>query len=195
MARQVLRHPITKQDLDELAAKRRGTYEEPDWLYKANAATPLGWFCERGHHFMTTYHSIVINDWWCPTCQREENANSQVYVNGARTSAAQRIIADMIRGELNYPCGRRRVDVAIFIDDTKIAVEYDSWYYHGNRTGEDTKRDDELLGAGWKIIHIRANYLIPSLDIINAAIERVLAGSIIEIVLMKDWGRGPIFTP
>ena len=50
----------------------------------------------------------------------------------------------------SYAVGRKRVDVALEVDDLWIAVEYDAWYWHAGREELDIQRDDFLLERGWQ---------------------------------------------
>jgi hypothetical protein len=63
-------------------------------------------------------------------------------VNGALVSRNQRILCDMIEGKLNGArVGRYTIDVTKEIRGTKIAVEYDAWFYHGVSADRDSLKD------------------------------------------------------
>jgi len=96
----------------------------------------------------------------------------------------------MLSGQLNYPFDNLRIDVALPAD--KIAIEYDAWYWHGYRLEQDDLRDQELLSAGWQILHIRSNSSLPTQPELHAAISRLTSTNdrVVEIVL-DDWGHGP----
>jgi len=111
-------------------------------------------------------------------------------VNDAYASPLQRQLCDMVDGELNYPEDNRRIDVAL--PQWRVAIEYDAWYWHGYKLEEDALRDQELLDAGWKILHVRSNARLPTRPELWAAISRLQLGKeqVLEIVL-DDWGKGP----
>ena len=62
------------------------------------------------------------------------------YGNSYKT--LQRDLCAMLDGELNSRFGRRNIDVALDLDGTKIAVEYDAYYWHAGRDAHDAKRDE-----------------------------------------------------
>ena len=97
----------------------------------------------------------------------------------------------MLGGELNHPFGRYSIDVALSVDGVAIAVEYDSWYWHSHRQIDDAQRDDELLAAGWRVLRVKSNELLPSLEQLDAAISRLLTGENQVEIVLDDWGKGP----
>jgi very-short-patch-repair endonuclease len=112
-------------------------------------------------------------------------------VHGQQVSQVQRDLFETLGGELNQPFGRYNIDVALSISDVGIAVEYDSWYWHSHRQEKDAQRDEELIAAGWRVLRIKSNTLLPAREQLDAALARLLKGeSRVEIVL-DDWGEGP----
>jgi very-short-patch-repair endonuclease len=97
----------------------------------------------------------------------------------------------MLGGELNKPFGSYNVDVALRVEGVSIAVEYDSWYWHAEREENDAQRDAEMIAAGWRVLRVKSNELLPTREQSDAALEQLLTGdSKVEIVL-EDWGVGP----
>lgn len=170
--------PKTPSDYRVLA-KSRGF----QWLGSepSNVDTPTTWRCSHGHEWEATY-AHVRQGTGCPTCLG--------MVNDAYASPLQRQLCDMVDGELNYPEDNRRIDVAL--PQWRVAIEYDAWYWHGYKLEEDALRDQELLDAGWKILHVRSNARLPTRPELWAAISRLQLGKeqVLEIVL-DDWGKGP----
>ena len=96
----------------------------------------------------------------------------------------------MLNGELNKPFGLYNIDVALHIEGSAIAVEYDSWYWHAGREERDARRDAKLIAAGWCILHVRSNTLLPTRKQLDAAIARLLAGERQIGIVLDDWGKG-----
>jgi very-short-patch-repair endonuclease len=50
--------------------------------------------------------------------------------------------------------GRRRCRIDLSYPDSKIAIEVDSWEYHGTRSAfdDDRARADDLVVAGWRVL-------------------------------------------
>ena len=88
---------------------------------------------------------------------------------------------------LNYACDRSIFDIALFIDENKIDIEYDGWYWHQD-TQKDRNRDEHFKLYGWKILRIKSANKIPTKDQLIEAINRLIKNgySYTEIVL-DDW--------
>ena len=142
------------------------------------------WQCSAGHKWQANYHNIQQGT-GCPTCVD--------MVNGVRVSKPQRSLCKMLDGELNVPCSVYRIDVAVIADGVNIAVEYDSWFFHAGKEEQETERDYVLIEAGWRVLHVRSNTLLPKSRQLDAAISRLLAGEVITEIVLEDWGQGRTF--
>lgn len=140
------------------------------------------WECPNGHHWQATYNMIQSGK-GCPDCHG-------TFINGRLASAQQIELANMLNGEVNFSVGSKAVDVAICVDGIKIAVEYDSWYWHGGKLDQDSVRIIEILGYEWSMLHIRSCSAIPTIEALNNAIELIVAGSKYEEIVLDDWGKG-----
>lgn len=106
-------------------------------------------------------------------------------------SGMQRRLADLLEGEINHRIGRRCIDVAIERDGVRIAAEYDAWYFHGGQGEKDESRDRDLAAQGWHVLRIRSAYTLPSLEELEAAVSRLVAGEERVVLTLPDWGVGP----
>lgn len=161
-------------------AKERGFIWNGDLPKNSHANSE--WRCVSDHTWMATYKNIK-SGCGCPNC-----LNSRI--NGIKSSKPQQAIFDMLGGIQNHKIGRLSIDIALQLPTTNIAVEFDGWYFHGNRLEHDKERSQSLNDAGWKVVSIKAGKLIPSLDVIQDAIYRLLAGSDYEEIIMPDWEKG-----
>ena len=66
------------------------------------------------------------------------------------------------------------LDCLLIINHIKIDVEYDGWYWHQNRQEKDADRDNKLFSLGYKVLRIRANKLLPTIEQIQNAINYLL---------------------
>ena len=153
----------TEEDYHKLA-KSRGFKWIGDMLPKT-VLDITWWECEEGHRWETRYHYIQQGS-GCPICKG--------MINGAYISKPQCELNGLLCGSLNYPEGRYRIDVAIMRKSQKIAVEYDCQYWHSGREEYDVRRDSFLVSKGWKILHVKANYLIPARKQLTTAIGHLL---------------------
>jgi len=92
--------------------------------------------------------------------------------------------------QYNYSLSRINMDMALFIDNIKIDIEYDSWKWHSGRLAYDRRRDEFTKSQGWKILRIRSNKKIPDITQIEDAICKLITTdrTFCEIIL-DDWGN------
>ncbi len=145
------------------------------------------WQCPEGHTWNTT-RATIARGRSCPVCKH--------YVNGHRTSAPQRELAEILDGELNVRIGRQSVDVAIERQGHKIAIEYDGWHWHGSEKAQayDKRKYKRVMSLGWKLIRICSANLLPSIERLERAISEAIEVGYAEITL-EDWGIGTVFDP
>lgn len=136
------------------------------------------WKCNSGHVWRATYNNIAKGS-NCPECVD--------MVNGVRVSSQQRALCDMVGGTLNYRVRRYSVDVAVISGDSKIALEYDAYYWHEKQATSDDRKTKFLIRAGWRVVRIKGGKSLPTQEQINAALASGL--EYCEIVL-SDWGAG-----
>lgn len=137
--------------------------------------------CPNGHTFKSNYNRVRYGH-GCPSCLD--------YANGYRTSREQKAIFSMIGGTLNHKVGRYAIDVALQLAQANIAVEYDTWWWHGNKQDNDERKTKSLIGQGWKVLRIKTNTMIPTFDQIQGCIFDLLAGADYAEIVMPDWGKG-----
>ena len=127
-------------------------------------------------------------------CEKIRNkvANSYFLSGKIRTSSQQIYLFNMIKklgynAILNYPESFLNLDVAVFIDNKKIDIEYDGWYWHQN-ISKDIARNHVLFKYGWNIIRILSNRLLPEKEQIQEAINNVLVkNKQIQLIQLDDW--------
>lgn len=86
-----------------------------------------------------------------------------------------------IYGENNcihsFPYDRLSLDCLLVINNQKIDVEYDGWYWHKNKVKEDNRRNRFLISRGFKVFRVKANYKLPSEEEIKECIDYLLDGN------------------
>jgi hypothetical protein len=171
--------PRSPADYHALAAERGFRWLGPD---VPSVLQPTGWACSTGHSWRTCFSKIQQGR-GCPTCAHMEN--------GARVSAPQRRLAQLLDGELNYRDGRYRIDVALVSETCRVAVEYDSWWWHAGRDQADEAREQVLLARGWRVLRIRSNTLLPPSEQLQEALDQLRGGAPRIVLTLPDWGIGP----
>ena len=166
---------ITASDYVELARWRGFT-----WLgeYPKSTSKKTEWQCSRGHQWEAAYQNIKSGT-GCPRCVN--------MINGVKASQAQIQIADALSAEVNYKVGRRYVDCAII--ESRVAIEYDCWFWHGHKSEEDYDRAQEIISCGWSVLCVKANRLLPTSELLAESIRQLSEHPYIELIL-DDWGSG-----
>lgn len=150
-----------------------------------NTLSPSEWKCKSDHTWLASYRAVkkMVQ---CPLCSD--------IVSGKKTSEQQRRISDILGGVLNYQVGAYNVDIVIMTETDKIAIEYDAWFWHARKQGADAKRDKYLIKMGWKVLRIKSNQQIPSLDTLENHVRLLREGADYSEIVLNDWGIGKIWT-
>ena len=53
------------------------------------------------------------------------------------------------------------LDYELNINDCKIDIEFDGWYWHKNSLERDRRRNYFLINRGYKVLRIRSNRILP----------------------------------
>ena len=172
--------PKTPEDYRLLAAERGFIWDE---VVVANTSEKSGWTCAKGHWFQSAYGTVKAGH-GCPQCLD--------MVNGAMVSKNQRLLCEMVAGELNgAKVGRFTIDVTKRIGNIKIAFEYDTWYFHSANLVRDRRKNQALLNDGWRIVRVLTEKLLPTQTQLDEAIALLLGGEMCVDIELVDWGIGP----
>ena len=165
-------------DYTELAKERGFKWIGPE---VGNSKSKTKWQCPNEHVWEATYNTILRGR-GCPHCL--DMVNSQL------VSKVQRDLQAIIGGELNYPFKNFFIDIAIFKNKIKIAVEYDAWYWHAGREDFDAQRDKIMMQAGWHILRVKSNSKLPTTAELDKAFDELLSGKKYYEIILDDWGIG-----
>ena len=124
--------------------------------------------------------------------------NCDLMRNKVRTSKQALDIDDIIQTKYNTQHNyntearvKRKINVDIAIIEHKIAIEYDSFYFHRlkrDQTQTEKIRTQKLLSAGWKLLTIRGDSDIPEPETILSNIAKLIdTEETYIIVTMDDW--------
>lgn len=88
----------------------------------------------------------------------------------------------------NYYESKLSLDILVVLENIKINVEYDSWYWHTK--SRDRRRDEFLKGKGYKVLRIKSGRKIPNKELLFSKIENLSYSKkkYSEIVL-NDWNE------
>ena len=100
---------------------------------------------------------------------------------GLPSSSIERRLVSMLQkiyGKENcfeqYIAGMNLFDCLLIVDNTKIDVEYDGWYWHKDRQKEDKRRDYYWMRRGYKILRYQSNGALPTPEQIKEDVEYLL---------------------
>lgn len=68
-------------------------------------------------------------------------------------------------------CGVYTLDYVLNIDDCKINIEYDGWYWHKDIVEHDEKRNKYVISQGYKVIRILTNGKMPEKEDLLKSVE------------------------
>lgn len=123
----------------------------------------------------------------------QEKIQKSLFERGkVRTSSQQVKIYELLKNDfntciLNYPYGSLFLDCYIEINNIKIDIEYDGWYWHQNKQ-KDIKRDKFLEKNGFKILRIKGHSKIPSKKELKSSINELINTNkyFIELIIEKE---------
>ncbi len=128
-----------------------------EWNYeKNNRLTPMDvlpnsnkkvwWKCNKGHEWQATVANRNKGN-ECPVCNSERKTSLPEYALAYYLEKAGLEVLHSYR-EKGY-------ELDIYIPSLKIAIEYDGYYWHKNRTGKDLKKNYKCKKDGIKLYRIR----------------------------------------
>lgn len=112
---------------------------------------------------------------------KEKLRNSLTKNGTCPTSKAQIKIYEMLceiygceNVSLNKPFGSLSLDCCLNVNDIIIDVEYDGWYWHKDRVEMDRRRNYYLIRKDVKVLRIRSNWEMPTIQQIKEAISQLV---------------------
>ena len=123
---------------------------------------------------------------------REKIAKTLYKNNNVPTSSQQYAIYNLLNDKysviLNYPLSRLNLDIALFLDNIRIDIEYDGWYWHKDKLNKDYARDVFVKSQGWKVLRIKSRCNIPTLEQLEEAINKLInSDRTFTQILLDDW--------
>lgn len=159
------------------------------------------------------YGSKVPTEFICPQCnnkfstkpeyiwsqETQSCGNCCTMRNSVMTSKPALLLDDKIQklGYLtlhNYTVwknGRFAINTDIALWQHNIAVELDSWYWHGHKQKADKLRLRKLHRLGWKTLQIKTNISLPNINQLKKSITDLINGAKQRTITIKsEWGTG-----
>jgi len=155
---------------------------------KASAKT-----CEEIKNIVAKRRKTMMEKYGVQCGLQLEKCKDNLFKAGTLSSSQQDFIYDVVEKEygnnnvsLNFPYSNLHLDMLIFINNIKIDVEYDSWYWHEFK--RDRKRDEFLKSRGFKILRIKSGKKIPSKKILFEKInELAITNLVYSEIILDDW--------
>lgn len=96
------------------------------------------------------------------------------------SSKSERLLIDMLKTTYGEQCCKEQyvldklfLDCLIIVNNIKIDVEYDGWYWHKKRKDEDKRRDYYVIKQGIKLLRYRSNKSLPSITMLKKDIQKL----------------------
>lgn len=125
--------------------------------------------------------------------QIKEKAIKTMYEHGTQKTSTQQLkVYEMIKNKhpdaiLNYPFSSLSLDIFVEINNVKIDVEYDGWFFHQDKQ-KDIKRDKFLQSQGFKTLRIRSGRLLPTEQELFDAIDYLVnTEHHFKEIILSDW--------
>ena len=118
-----------------------------------NSEKKVWWKCQKGHEWQATITNRNRGR-GCPICNSERQTSFPEYVI---VYYIKKYGLDVIH---SYKANGYELD--IYIPSRKIAIEYDGYFWHKNKTDKDLEKNQKCLQNGIKLYRIREG--LPSLN-------------------------------
>lgn len=109
---------------------------------------------------------------------QEKAALSLINNNNVPVSSEEKKMVKLIQSiygeEKCFPCfpeGKLIFDCMLMLDDIKIDIEYDGFYWHSQRKYQDRKRDEVVKKLGYKVLRVISKGAMPSKEEIIKSVE------------------------
>lgn len=88
---------------------------------------------------------------------------------------------------LNYSESYYVLDIVIFVNNVKINIEYDGWYWHRNKQKDDA-RNSVLFNLGWNIIRVQSGNMMPDPYELDKCIKNAIENNErLQFIKLSDW--------
>ena len=138
---------------------KNGNLKPEDFM--PNSHKKVWWRCNKGHEWIATIGSRNMGN-GCPFCQSEKN-----------TSFPEFVILYYLQKqgiEAIHSYKEKGYELDIYIPSIRIAIEYDGYFYHKNKTKKDLEKNLKCKKDGIKLYRIRED--LPSLN--NYSIDYIV---------------------
>lgn len=109
-----------------------------------------------------------------------------------RTSKQQLQLYEIVKlkypdAELNFPYEHCSLDVFICVNNIKIDIEYDCWYWHRDKH-KDVRRGKFLQTQGFKVLRVKSAYQLPTEQELFDAIDYLVnTEHYFKEIILSDW--------
>lgn len=145
--------------------------------FTVSSGKKVWWKCSKGHEWEATIHNRNKGR-GCPICKSERNTSFPEY---ALMYYFEKYGLDVLH---SYKGNGYELDV--YIPSKKVAIEYDGYYWHRNRTKKDLEKNSSCQKDGITLYRIREG--LPSLDDISMDFVVQNNQKELQIVLEKILG-------
>lgn len=114
--------------------------------FTVSSSKKIWWKCSKGHEWQSTIYNRT-NGRGCPICTSERSTSFPEY--------AIFYYLKKYNVEAIHTCKEQGYELDIYIPAKKIAIEYDGYFYHKNKTKKDLEKNLKCKNDGIKLYRIR----------------------------------------
>ena len=142
----------------------------------SNSNKKVWWKCHKGHEWQSTISNRTLGN-GCPVCNSERNTSFPEF---AVLYYLRKCGLDAI-----HSYKEKGYELDVYVPSQNVAIEYDGYYWHKNKTDQDLKKNAQCIADRIKLYRIREG--LPSLndsstDIIIQKNQKDLPKAIEEIL-------------
>lgn len=148
---------------DETKLSNKNKKVSSEWDYSKNKLTPdqihwlnrnnFWWKCKFGHSWRTSVHHRTRSKSECPSCKLPSSLPEiRIYCELTR----------LIKNVRHRYKTREKIECDVYLEDYKLGIEYDGFYFHKDRLSKDIKKNKNLEKLGYKILRVREDGLKPT---------------------------------
>ena len=126
-----------------------------------NSDQKVWWVCSKGHEWQTSV-AHRNNGRGCPICDSQQH-----------TSFPEYALVYYLRKyglEVQHSYKEKGYELDLYIPSKKVAIEYDGYFWHKNKIGQDLKKNSRCVQDGIKLYRIREE--LPPLN--NGSIDHII---------------------
>lgn len=139
----------------------------------AGALKWVWWKCSKGHTWESAVSNRTSQNLGCPKCSARSTSKIENLFRKEFIESGYFYKVETHPFRIKTSMDKRKffeVDILCYLDNLKVAVEYDGSYYHKDKADQDIEKTKKLIELGYTVVRIReqsSGIALPLLDFEN----------------------------